>query len=243
MELRSVFDYHAKVRALCCITWRLPSVIIFIARAYRKLRLLPALISARVAVSHPPGGGADADSLPIRVTGDAEPDDADPRGVPTARGLVMRWELSAGNIRRSWAGAGSLEITGPDDHFELRDYVIVFVYVVTVDLIAYLSGWLLFARHALPVCGPAECFADPRTTIDHAWLYVWLAGAATVLTLAMTALWKTGRVVVAVMQAVVLAVVLILAVTTVIRAQGQLQELRLCHLGVDGPCIGAHRLS
>jgi hypothetical protein len=40
------------------------------------------------------------------------------------------------------------------------------------------------------------------------------------------------------MQAVVFAVVVILTVTTVIRGQGQLQELRMCHAGVAGPCVG-----
>lgn len=154
----------------------------------------------------------------------------------------MRWELTAGNIRRSWAGAGSLEITGPDDHFEIRDYVIVFMYVVTVDVIAFFGG-AMFVQKAPPLCGPAECFADPRVTIHDALLYLWLTGVIAVLTIAITAFWKTGRAVVAGMQAVVFVIVLILAVTAIIRAQGQQQELRLCHLGSAGPCVGAHRLS
>jgi hypothetical protein len=155
----------------------------------------------------------------------------------------MNWELGAGNIRKSWAGAGSLEITGPDDHFELRDYMLVLVYVVAVDAIGLFFGGALFAQQKPPVCGPATCFADPHVTVHNALLYVWLTGVLAVLTIAATAAWKTGRVAVAVLQAVIFFAVVIIAVTTVIRAQGQQQELRMCHAGAAGPCVGVERAS
>ena len=66
----------------------------------------------------------------------------------------MKWEPGVGSIRRSWSGDGSLEILGPDDHFEFRDYVIVFAYVVTVDLIAFLFGNAAFAQDSRSLCRP-----------------------------------------------------------------------------------------
>lgn len=155
----------------------------------------------------------------------------------------MRWELSASNIRRSWAGQGSLEITGPDDHFEIRDYVIVFLLVATVDLIAYLGAAPFVQRNRAVCRSGGACFADPHATIHDALLFMWLTPVVGVLTIAVAAAWKTGRVVVAAMQAVVFAVVVILSVTAIIHAQGQQQELRACHLGASGPCVGVHRLT
>ena len=154
----------------------------------------------------------------------------------------MNWELDAGNIRRSWAGSGSLEITGPDDHFEIRDYVIVFVYVITVDLVAFLGG-ALFVQKSRRLCGPDQCFANPHATIHDALLYVWLTGVVAVVTIGAAAAWRTGRIVVAAAQGLVFVVVVILAVSAVIHAQGQQQELKACHLGALGPCVGVHRLS
>jgi hypothetical protein len=157
----------------------------------------------------------------------------------------VSWNLGAGDIRRSWAGTGSLEINGPDDHFELRDYVIVLVYVVAVDVIGFFAGTpLQSAAHRM--CGPlpiGACFDDPQNTIHDAWLHVWLTLVVGVLTIAAVAAWKTGRAVVATMQAVVFAVVVIISVTAVIHAQGQLQELRLCHTGAAGTCVGVHRVN
>jgi hypothetical protein len=156
----------------------------------------------------------------------------------------MKWEPGVGSIRRSWSGDGSLEIIGPDDHFELRDYVIVFAYVVTVDLIALLFGNATFAQPSNTLCRPGKaCFADPHVTIHNALLYLWLTPVIAVLTIAITAFWKTGRAVVAGMQAVVFVIVVILAVTAIIHAQGQQQELQLCRLGASGPCVGVDRIS
>jgi hypothetical protein len=150
----------------------------------------------------------------------------------------VNWDLSAENIRRSWTGHGSLEINGPDDHFELRDYVLVFVFVVTVDVIAFF-GAAPFQQDARTVCGATgDCFADPHVAMHNALLLLWLTPVVGVVSIAASVAWKTGRAVVAVMQAVVFAVVVILTVTTVIRGQGQQQELRMCHAGVAGPCVG-----
>ena len=94
------------------------------------------------------------------------------------------------------------------------------------------------------MCRPRKaCFADPHATIHDALLYLWLTAVVAVVTIAITAFWKTGRAVVAGMQAVVFVVVVIVAVTAAIHAQGQLQELRLCHLGGAGSCVGVHRIS
>jgi hypothetical protein len=155
----------------------------------------------------------------------------------------VNWDLSAENIRRSWTGHGSLEINGPDDHFEIRDYVLVFVFVITVDVIAFFGAAPFKQSPRSAGCGPAECFADPQPTIHNALLYLWLTPVVGVLTIAVAAAWKTGRVAVAAMQAVVFAAVVIIAITTVIHAQGEQQELRLCHLGASGPCVGVHRAS
>ena len=159
----------------------------------------------------------------------------------------MGWDLDVGNIRRSWTGAGSLEITGPDDHFELRDYLVVFVFVVPVDLVGYLVGALFLKPDDRP-CGPPlppsqmpECFANPDVAIHNAWLYVWLTAVIAVFTIAVSAAWKTGRAVVAALQAAIFAVVVIIAVFTVLNAQGQQQELRVCHYGAIGPCVGVDR--
>jgi hypothetical protein len=161
----------------------------------------------------------------------------------------VSWDLGAESIRRSWTGAGSLEINGPDDHFELRDYLVVFVFVATIDLVTYLVGALFMRADDVP-CGPPlppsqmkECFADPNVAIHNALLYVWLTAVIAVLTIAVSAAWKTGRAVVAAFQGVIFAVALIVAMFTVLHAQGQRQELRLCHYGAAGPCFGADRVS
>lgn len=161
----------------------------------------------------------------------------------------MNGELDAGNIRRSWTGAGSLEITGPDDHFELRDYVIVFIYVIAVDLVGYFIGALFMKSDDRP-CGPPlppsqmkECFANPNVAIHNAVLYIWLTALIALLTIAASAAWKTGRAVVAAFQGVIFAVVAIAAVFTVLNAEGQRQELRQCQYGAAGPCFGVHRVS